>query len=372
MEPDLVKAVERHIGPEQHALGALAGVAVGEIVGPDVTADGGAAGPCAGDGDVVGVRNVNNRDCAGGAACVGGQQQEAAKFVGMILVNDARRGPVGLAEGGGGAGGDTHLAAGVHDARAAQPHVAGAQAAAGHHQVVNIGRVKAPEGNPVSADRGELRISEKVVDAGLRIMQINLPVLKNHPVGKNGRLAEIILGKDVIPHQTAGLAFSGDVGDEVQVLAEIHGLLFEVVEAAVDGTQQVVADFLGVVNSVEAQPVFPPPISRQRGVVEGDVGCPRHGGKGDRVAGVIRIPSECGAHGHGIAARGGKALVEFRLRLAAHRVKRARPVTEPSVASAVNKQRGGEAEFLAGADVLGVNAGDVGAVGVGGERRAIR
>ncbi len=85
------------------------------------------------------------------------------------------------------------------------------------------------------------------------------------------------------------------------------------------------------------------------------------------MAGVIRIPAECGAHGHGVAAGGGQAFAEFRLRLAAHRVKGARPVTEPTVAGAVNKQRGGEAEFLAGADVFGVNAGDVGPVGVGGE-----
>ena len=180
--------------------------------------------------------------------------------------------------------------------------------------------------------------------------------------------ADFILDEDVIAHEAAGFAFTGDVGHPVELEFRVGGEFFGIGEIAVDGTQQVVTNGLGVVDGVEVHAVFPEPFAAGIGAGAGDVHGPRHAGKCVVRGSGFGFPHEGIAHGHGACGGRGAGFAELGGGLGAHAVAGTRPVADPTVAGAVDEKPRLQADAVTGERVAGIDVGDA---FVGGVRAGV-
>ena len=279
-----------------------------------------------------------------------------------------------------GADGVADDGAGEHDAGVRQREMGGRDVAAGHQQVGDVPRVEAAVGDRVG--EAVVLVAARDADGGAAVEEavgvvvVHRPAAVGHAVGEELLRDDVVLGEHVVADEASVLALAGHVAHPGELEAcgaalVLGAVVLGVVPDAVDESEQVVADLLGVGVGVARAAELDVPLVAH-GDAPWDVGVaagrevaalrePRDPGRrlvGVRLPRIARIVFQAVAHGVLAGLLGRPGLVVHGLRLFAVAVLRARGHPDDRVAGAVAEHLAGEAEPLSRADVDGEDGAD--------------
>ncbi len=202
-------------------------------------------------------------------------------------------------------------------------------------------------------------------------MDVDVPAAEGERVGVAGRGLEVGLGEDMVAEDAAGFALVGPEADEVEPISGGFGavcaLILDVVPDAEELTEGFVADLFVVVDLVEGEADFDPPVAAfELGVVAagevlfgGELGGPLGGAEGDGAADVAGAEEERVTHlGLGGGGFGGDGFVVGGAGFHAPAVVGTGAVAEDAISCGINEERSGDQVLLFGAELVGVDAED--------------